>query len=561
MASVRIPSVPLVVRVKRSAEEEPLDVIRLCPPRSKVARGEKGAFSLQDLEFKHAGTILNGDELPARTAELIDGGRTTSSGPTTPPVAESKTDGSPPLPVAAAGNNADAPGVLRRNQRMYVIAKAFRPVSTTDLDDFLDPWARFYADDRVPNAVIKRKLEEGEGSSVPAPSAGVASQNFVLCDLETYNESSQERQPKKSRRNLPVKCASGIKCNDEEMVAVVQAQPEFVYDIYTFSPPTEQSGTAAAGLYDQVYDSMTDLDYILGTNADNDFFNEIEIDSEGRTAPDTDEDDSNDEDNWRNDYPDEEESEKSDTSGSGKDGSSDEEQLDSYTEGMFGMDHSYASRRAYRTKKTIDSDEESEDGDQDEEREPFPLLNPFSISSPHTLDTLSASSGCPISGLFFFFQLINSNANRVHQLRQLESFTIYDVLSRGSFDIYEKQQAELPDTDIRVLTRSLEFVGPEPNQALAKAGDLDDCIYILQEGRLMVSCAPESVLGIFRLGGSTLRLSSSIIAAESWVIAKFSVSALVEAVSKDSQRLLRVMQLIMMWIYRILFIILFSFLI
>ena len=50
-------SVPLVVRVKRSADEEPLDVIRLLPPPSKIARGSNSSFSLQNLEFKHAGTI------------------------------------------------------------------------------------------------------------------------------------------------------------------------------------------------------------------------------------------------------------------------------------------------------------------------------------------------------------------------------------------------------------------------------------------------------------------------------------------------------------------------
>ena len=64
-----------------------------------------------------------------------------------------------------------------------MIAKSFRPVSTTDLDDFLDPWARFYTEDRV---VVKRKHDEEAGSSA----AVERGKNFVLCDLEAYTEAS-----------------------------------------------------------------------------------------------------------------------------------------------------------------------------------------------------------------------------------------------------------------------------------------------------------------------------------------------------------------------------------
>lgn len=53
------PSVPLVVRVKRRADEDSLDVLRLRPLRTKIARGADGsAFELQNLKFLRAGTIL-----------------------------------------------------------------------------------------------------------------------------------------------------------------------------------------------------------------------------------------------------------------------------------------------------------------------------------------------------------------------------------------------------------------------------------------------------------------------------------------------------------------------
>jgi Transcription factor Iwr1 len=60
---------------------------------------------------------------------------------------------------------------------------------------------------------------------------------------------------------------------------------------------------ATENLYTDVYSCMTDLDYILGTNSDNDIGSEVEIHSEARVGNWSEDEDSNDEDNWRNDYP------------------------------------------------------------------------------------------------------------------------------------------------------------------------------------------------------------------------------------------------------------------
>ena len=51
---------PLVIRVKRPADEEPLDVLHLKHLGKKIAKGVHGAFSLEGLEFRHAGTISAG---------------------------------------------------------------------------------------------------------------------------------------------------------------------------------------------------------------------------------------------------------------------------------------------------------------------------------------------------------------------------------------------------------------------------------------------------------------------------------------------------------------------
>ena len=140
---------------------------------------------------------------------------------------------------------------------------------------------------------------------------------------------------------------------------------------------------------------MSDLDFILGTNSDNDFFNEVEVESSPQPGEISEEDDSNEEDNWRNDYPDEEDSENctflrsidwlidcftdwlfdwlidwlvytfrflvlADVSKSGSESGTSEDENE-YCEELFGMDHSYATRRTYRSTKTIDSDNDSSD--------------------------------------------------------------------------------------------------------------------------------------------------------------------------------------------------------
>lgn len=66
---------------------------------------------------------------------------------------------------------------------------------------------------------------------------------------------------------------------------------------------------------------------------------------------------------------------------------------------------------------------------------------------------------------------------------------------------------------------------------------------------------------IFYLQGRSFALRASIIQAlDDSIVAKFPVQVLVDQVSKDSQHMLRVVQLIMMWIHRVLFVALFNFL-
>ncbi|GAV03297.1 hypothetical protein RvY_13741 [Ramazzottius varieornatus] len=358
-------SVPLVVRVKRAADEEPLDVIRLLPPRSKIAKGQNNTFNLHNLEFKHAGTIEDKENLSSKTVELMDAKR---------PLAVIKEELKEEAQPKDAGvresaeregetNEVTKPAAsLRRNHRMYAISKAFRSVSTLDLDDMLDPWTRFFTQEELhgTKSSVKRKLED------EAEPETAHKKSFILCDLESYGEHGVNANSRISDDQFT---PSAITCNDEVLMEVpTKNESEYVYDIYTFDPSSVPNGS-----YDGVLTAMGDLDYILGTSSDSGIWNEVEIESEKLNNMEDEDEDSNDEDNWRNDYPEEEDGSEGSSDDSGSQTSDDEDEMNEINEmnsyrryeDMYGLEHSYASRR--RRRQVVESDESGSGSEEDDD--------------------------------------------------------------------------------------------------------------------------------------------------------------------------------------------------
>ncbi|XP_055345518.1 patatin-like phospholipase domain-containing protein 7 [Paramacrobiotus metropolitanus] len=136
------------------------------------------------------------------------------------------------------------------------------------------------------------------------------------------------------------------------------------------------------------------------------------------------------------------------------------------------------------------------------------------------------------------------------------------------------------DADIINMAKSLQIIRLQEGEVLCKPGEPDQFIYVLQEGKLMLSCLDtksgqpspirvvekgESIYSILNImeafaGRGTPVKSCGIAALEDSYVAKFPMAMLVAEVARDSQHMLRVVQLIMMWLHRVLFVALFNFL-
>ncbi|XP_078688286.1 putative RNA polymerase II nuclear localization protein SLC7A6OS [Branchiostoma floridae x Branchiostoma belcheri] len=263
-----------VVRVKRCQNDDPVEALLVSCKRLKAADGQAAAtVTAEDIKevFKFVGTVAKqGDNLPKHIKDNITKIR---------PHAKKQPK---PLTSKRHEQNRDAFRVAQRASRYKVVA------SHRDID-----------------VVLEREEKGDAGKNGPKVAAGgevEAGQLFGVFDaVEGNSKEDEERKKKRAERKMQeLSDPDAITCNSVRMIrekltlsdspAAPQQSPEFVYDIY-YSDSLDPTHL-------QHIVEVTDCQQMELVHED--------ADDEGEDIYD-DEDDSNDESNWRNDYPDENE--------------------------------------------------------------------------------------------------------------------------------------------------------------------------------------------------------------------------------------------------------------
>ncbi|XP_066289523.1 probable RNA polymerase II nuclear localization protein SLC7A6OS [Branchiostoma lanceolatum] len=273
-----------VVRVKRCQNDDPVEALLVSCKRLKGADGQAAAtVTAEDIKevFKFVGTVAKqGDNLPKHIKDNITKTR---------PHAKKQAK---PLPSKRHEQNRDAFRVAQRAGRYKVLA------SHRDIDVVLEREEKEGAAKNGP------KVAEGGGKNGPKVADGgevEAGQLFGVFDaVEGTSKEDEERKKKRAERKMQeLSDPDAITCNSVRMIreltlsdgpAAPQQSPQFVYDIY-YSDSLDPTHL-------QHIVEVTDCHQMELVHED--------ADDEGGDMYD-DEDDSNDESNWRNDYPDENE--------------------------------------------------------------------------------------------------------------------------------------------------------------------------------------------------------------------------------------------------------------
>ncbi|XP_055345519.1 probable RNA polymerase II nuclear localization protein SLC7A6OS [Paramacrobiotus metropolitanus] len=351
---------PLVVRVKRSADEEPLDVLRLRPLPSKLARGDQGAFELHSLQFKHAGTIAGSESIASSTVNLMKNLPASLHselpvGMLNEPVRALSMEEQ--FDILCEFRQAADNTKNKKAQQMFMVTRKFRPVAVDALGSLAQQMRQSTLQPPAEAAGV------GEGSN-GTPAAQDVEMAYAVCDLQQLGHS--EKRCKRARTDgggaqTTDQQMSGITCNDEELIRESTENLDTVYDIYVLHHQAD-IGSSGSAFYQDVNHFLSDTEVILGTNSDNVLWSDAAESARVMQEELLDEEDSNDENNWRNDYPDETSEDSSDDGESGN-------EEDYY--GYMAHDHDYFGQKLHRRQRMDEADSDEENAAEGEDNEGF----------------------------------------------------------------------------------------------------------------------------------------------------------------------------------------------